>query len=243
MWNPCDNTNKWELIGTGYAGLSLPAPRFEVGHLVNQPGESNFENQDVLRLSHMIKDISHFTNLEWVIGRQRKANGYRMEDFSGIEGTNTAYYTRSRDEGIPVTSINSYRANGGRFKGVPVNVVPVEVNGYRFQGIKINWWDYFSLERGKGVSATDDINTRATAKPKGRKRGNIYSGKSIFLRVYLRAENPDFTEENGQPRWIYSGPSNEIVISNVDGILRIGSTKAKGGSRFIRRIEINDQLA
>jgi hypothetical protein len=231
LWNSCNDSNTWTCIATGDASnsVTLPSPRFQVARLFNGPGAPGFENQDVLHVSHMIKDVNVFTNLEWVIGKQKITSGYnKLENFNGVvTNGKDAFYQRNRNEGIPVTNTQEYPNNGGKL-GTQVNLVPATVNSYKFQALDINWWSYFSGVNGIDVSPTSAINDRRSARPRGRRRGISYSGSHVFLRVYLRAENPDYTTDNQQPRWLYSGPSNEIIISNVEGVLRISHVKVFG---------------
>lgn len=226
-WRPMQNSSS-------SSSLSLTTPRFQTGNLMaGQTGESGFENQDVLRLLHNIPDPSSFTNLMWIIGKQKIHGGYngfpdshrhQYEDFSG-SASGTPMYKRDRIEGIPVTeSGTGDPLNFGRLSGQPKNKVPVTSSSNVFQAIDINWWDWFSGSGGSKINPTDSQAVRRNGKPRGRRRGG-YSSKSLFLRAYLRADNPNYTVGGSEPRWIYSGPSNEIVISNVRGTLRISHVK------------------
>ena len=223
---------------TGDAGIPLilfSSPRFESGNLLaGSEGTKGFENQDVLRLSHNIPDITQLINPTWVIGKQRIAGGSpnhqlkQIETFEGVPDSKGAY-KRNRREGIPVTNFENYSTNGGRLKDQPLNFVPVTVKAYNFQAIPINWWQWFTGPGGSIINATDDISIRTTAGPHGRRRSLSRSFKGIFLRAYIRSDNPNYKKgENNQPRWYYSNPSNEIIINNINGRLRVTGHKAYG---------------
>ena len=210
------------IAGLNY-GLILSSPRFEVNRLNSgQIGESGFENQDVLFLSHNIPELSNFSNVTWVIGKQKKNGPYfrRNQNYTGLPDEVTGIYTRQRLEGVPVTEIGGLPVNGGRLSSTPKNTVPVTVQQYRFQHIDINFWDYFSLTNGDPVNATDDILIRQLAKPKGRRRSQIRSGFKLYLRAYIRVDNPNALPDDPHP-YIYSSPSNEIVVINFQGVIRI----------------------
>ncbi|MEX0596099.1 MAG: hypothetical protein WD512_06315, partial [Candidatus Paceibacterota bacterium] len=89
-----------------------------------------------------------------------------------------------------------------------------------------NWWTMFSISGGTPITSTSLQSERALAAPKGRRRGIDKSYKSLFLNAYIRIDNPNFVSGGAEARWIYSNPSNQIVINNINGVLRIGAAKA-----------------
>lgn len=212
--------------------ITLSAPRFESGNLIaGSIGATGFENQDVLRLSHNIPDLSVYSNPTWIIGKQKNNHGTKSstthyENYSGVSEDGSNFYRRKCLEGVPVTNTEPYNVNGGRFTIAPTNVVPITVTSYHFQGLAINWWDWFTGPSGSAIASTDSQPARALAAPRGRRRSTNKSLKSVFLRAYIRVDNPAFVEGSNLPRWIYSDPSNEIVINNINGILRVNAVKA-----------------
>lgn len=213
--------------------FSMSGPRFESGKLRSSSnGATGFENQDVLRLSHNIQDISSYSNPSWVIGKQklnhtnRSSGNKQLENFEGIPEDGNNIYIRQRIEGIPVTNTEPYNVNGGRLVDDPINVIPITVLPYHFQAIDVNWWTMFSGPGGTAILSTDIQSVRALGAPRGRRRGINKSYKSLFLNAYIRVDNPNFVSGGAEARWIYSNPSNQIVINNINGILRIGAAKA-----------------